>query len=156
MDDRPEAMYRNGRDPVQWFAPEENLFQRINSEDLDESGRLLPTAFRVPCQSVNRAKFSEPEWVLIPTFEKLGIVAYAVKDVPLRIPVEQQTAKQKASDYVFRVKHVPQDDNYSHSEVQSFREGELDFHPSLRVAKSVSEKFKMKLAARARVIRRPA
>lgn len=115
----PQGMFRNGRpiDPI--FLPDEALyirFDKINNEIVD------PACIRAPVQSVNRSKYSKPEWVLLakyPQFLRWGYGSFKVSDIPESITSESGVTHN------FKVEHEPLEDNYSHSEVRSYKNGEL-------------------------------
>src|SRR4029077_13323918 len=102
-------------DPV--FSPDERLFRAVPRKDLTADGRLLPPAIEFPDFSVNRERYSLPEDVLL-VRPSWGIVAFAVRDVPAEL------ADLEGKRYEFRVEHVPEEENYSHSEVRTYREGQ--------------------------------
>ena len=94
-------MYRRGRPVDPLFEPSENLYRRCQADQI-VGGRILPQAFRSPDFSVNRGKYSEPEDVLIPSYERWGSIAsFQVKDVPSRI------SSGGGTEFDFRVDHVP-------------------------------------------------
>ena len=108
-------MYRRGRPVLPDFDGEESLFLRYGREDFVH-GQLLPGCIRFPKTSVNRGSLSEPEDVLFADdgrFNGLGVVQLRVSDIPPRITQEQGPA------YDFFMRHVPEADNYSHSEIWS-------------------------------------
>ncbi len=75
----PDEMKREGRpiDPV--FESEEDLYIRFSSV----VGKK-PNISRIQCpdQSVNRSKYSEAEWVLLPTFSDWGYGVFKIGDIP--------------------------------------------------------------------------
>jgi hypothetical protein len=109
-------MYSRGREPVQDFAGPELLYLRYMSQHFIQ-GQLLPAGIRSQLkQSVNRGSFSEPEDALFSEtgeYNGLGVVEFRVADIPERVEqVEGPT-------YVFFMRHEPEDENYSHSEIWS-------------------------------------
>jgi len=115
----PREMFRNGRpiDPV--FLPDEELyirFDRIDGENVD------PACIKAPVQSVNRSKYSKAEWVLVaryPQFIDWGYGSFKVCDIP------ESITSEFGITHFFKVEHAPLDDNYSHSEVRAYKNGEL-------------------------------
>ena len=115
----PQEMFRNGRpiDPI--FLQDEKLyirFDRIDGKNVD------PACIRAPIQSVNRSKYSKAEWVLLdnyPKFLNWGYGSFKVWDVPESITSEFNIT------HFYKVEHAPLDDNYSHSEVRAYKNGEL-------------------------------
>ena len=112
MAELPNRLRRNGRPEDQKFLAEERLFRRYRREDYIDN-QFSGLGFAFPKQSVNRAKYSNPEDVLFSTaseFEGWGVLYFRVQDLPLRFPTD--TAR-----YTFYPKHVPEDEMYPHSEV---------------------------------------
>lgn len=144
--DRPERMYRAGRPVDPDFSPEENLYFRYKEMETVE-GRVIPTGIRFPDFSVNRSKYSEPEDVLIPCYEDYGILTFKVKDIP---PAERTN---ETTLYEWKAVHEPTEDNYSHSEVQTFKNGM--YAKKLDVPKTLKKKFRVILSERMSVIHEP-
>ena len=125
MPQRPHEMYTANRLKVPDFDPAENLFVRVEPDQVI-NGEVKITAIRLPEQSVNRERFSPPWWVLIPSpeqpaekFRDCSVFAIARSDVPSKVEVSPGV------DHVFefRVAHVPVENNYAHSEIGVFRGG---------------------------------
>ncbi|MCL1468906.1 hypothetical protein [Argonema galeatum] len=141
--DRPERMYRAGRPVDPDFSPEENLYFRSKEiPTVDE--RVIPTGIRFPDFSVNRSKYSEPEDVLIPSYGEYGILTFKVKDIPA------PETTNKTTLYEWKAVHEPTDDNYSHSEVQTFKNGE--YKKKLDIPTTLKKQFRMILSERMSVI----
>ena len=107
-------MYRNGRDVDDVFDPLEQLYQRFEADALLDR-IVLPQAFRFPKQSVNRSKFSIPEWVLFDEegrYDGFGVLAYTPANLPKNLSTGDGT-----KTFLFFPKHDPLEDNYSHSEI---------------------------------------
>ena len=117
--ERPERMYRRGREVVPDFAGSELLYLRYMSQHFVQ-GELLPAGIRSQLkQSVNRGSFSEAEDALFSETGKhdgLGVVEFRVGDVPERVDQPQGPA------YIFFMRHEPEEENYSHSEIWSDHE----------------------------------
>ncbi len=145
-DNRPERMYRRGRpvDPI--FAPSEDLYYRCQLEHVLEN-RLLPTALRFPDFSVNRAKYSQPEDVLVPSYVLWGIAAFKVEDLPSERQSDANTF------YTWNVVHDPNEDNYAHSEVRTYKNGH--YGKDLNVSKMIKKEFRQILSDRARILKYP-
>jgi hypothetical protein len=142
----PDRLLRRGRpvDPV--FAGDESLYRRVVASNL--SGYVVdPLTITFPTWSVDRGKYALPEDVLLPHYLDCGIAEFRVGDVPRRI----DPADGKA--YTFAVVHVPVEDHYPHSEVQSSQadDGERPREPG----RLVQQQFRYTLARRMRVIRQP-
>lgn len=155
MGERPAAMYQNGREPVPYFAPDELLYMRVEPDHVNSEGMLIPFAFRLPSQSVNRSKYSEPEWVLIPNYQEWGILSFERQDVPEELRSNQPPPDQSV-EYRFEVEHHPCDDNYSHSEIRAYRKGQKEFNKGLGVVRTVKQKFRMRLSECATILKFPA
>ena len=112
-------MYRRGRDVVSDFGGPELLYLRYMSQHFLQ-GQLLPEGIRSQLkQSVNRERFSEPEDALFSEtggYDGLGVVEFRVADIPERLEQPNGPA------YVFFMRHEPEDQNYSHSEIWSDHE----------------------------------
>src|SRR5687767_14248952 len=86
---RPTRMYRRQRPIDPLLPPHERLFMRCPREWVD-ADRIKPAYIHFPDQSVNRAKYSRPQDVLLPdgTAQSKdwlfwGVAAFQVADVPL-------------------------------------------------------------------------
>jgi hypothetical protein len=138
----PEAMRQNDRPPDPIFLPEEELYLRFNSV---EEGKVNPVCLICPDQSVNRAKYSEPEWVLLPRWAHWGYGAFRAKEIP------QNITSGSGEIHHFRVEHDPKEENYSHSEIRAYKKGVRRRNCS----KVVSAEFKTRLSQKIRVIKLP-
>jgi hypothetical protein len=145
-DNRPERMYRKGRSVDPEFEPSEDLYYRCQSQHVAES-RLLPTALRFPDFSVNRAKYSLPEDVLIPDYQTWGIAAFKVEDIPSGRTSDINTT------YTWQVVHDPNEDNYAHSEVRTYKN--KYYAKNLDVSKIIKKEFRQIVSDRARIIKQP-
>jgi hypothetical protein len=110
-------MRRAGRPDDQSFGLDERLFYRL---DVFYPVGETPTGLSVrkPDFSVNREKHGGlPEYVLIPKWRNFGIAEFRVKRMPG--PIRSDGNKL----YSWAPVHVPEEENYHHSEVRSFKEG---------------------------------
>jgi hypothetical protein len=154
MRDLPERLYRRGRPADQDFELTEELYYRCAGSwveaDPVQAGvwRLKSSFIRFPEFSVNRQKYSQPEDVLLPTYGDWGVAAFTVGDVPSSVTSPGQTVVD------FRVVHVPEEDNFSHSEVQSFKSNQR-VPTSSKIPDAVKSVFRQRLCERAKVIRQP-
>lgn len=149
MPELPAGMRRHGRPVDPAFDAAEELYLRVRSEHVDND-LVLHAAIRLPVQSVNRQKYCDaPEWVLYPTYFGSGIAAFYRRDVPETL--------QSPGDvlYRFAVEHVPEEENYAHSEVRAYKEGMHVFNAKLEVNRQVKTQFRIRLAEAMRIIRRP-
>ena len=151
MSERPAGMYRNGRPVDPFFEPDEELYLRIPTDQIDSTGKhALCTGFRFPEQSVNRGKHSEsPSWVLCPTFFDWAVAAFEVQQIPTPLVSEGNVR------YDVRVEHDPREDNYPHSEIRVYRGEQRQFNPRLKLRNSAKQRFRMKLSEVARIVWRP-
>ena len=125
-------MHKRGREAVPGFAGEELLYLRYMSQHFIQ-GQLLPQGIRSQLkQSVNRGRFSEPQDVLFSEtgeYNGLGVVQFKVADIP------EKVAQPHGPAYVFLMRHEPEDENYSHSEIWSDHETRTGgFRPPSRTA----------------------
>jgi hypothetical protein len=132
------------------FQPDELLFRRIHPEHYID-GELQVAAIELPDMSVNRGKYSRPEDA-IRAFQNWGIGEFKVKHVPPGI-----SSFLGAADYEIRIAHVPEPDNYSHSEIQAFENGT---HVTELSANNVVEQrfhlqWRLRLLAKVRVRKEP-
>ena len=148
MDDRPREMFRNGRPVDPDFEPEEELYLRCLPDQVDGQ-YLLPTAIKFTNQSVNRGRYSKPEWVLIPDWLHLGIASFEVRDVP---PTPESLGDVR---YEFKVEHDPFEDNYAHSEIRTYKNGVYEPGAGKKVNSKVKQRFRAIVCDRARILRRP-
>jgi len=139
-------MYRKGRPVDSEFEPSEDLYYRCQAQHITDS-RLLPTALRFPDFSVNRAKYSLPEDVLIPDYQTWGIAAFRVEDIPSEQKSDANTT------YTWEVVHDPNEDNYAYSEVRTYKNGH--YAKNLDVSKTVKKIFRQILGDRARIVKCP-
>jgi hypothetical protein len=138
--DRPERLYRRGREVIPQFDSAELLYMRYSADNFLE-GQLLPSAIRSQLkQSVNRGSLSEPEDVLFSEtgeYNGLGVVGFPVSSIPGR--VEQRDGPS----YSFFMRHEPEELNYSHSEIWSDQDPPTgDFR---KPSKTVSTTFRIRL-----------
>jgi hypothetical protein len=139
----PDEMLRKGRPPNSNFSPTEKLYIRFYA--LNERGKVNPSCIRCNGQSVNRSRYSKPEWVLLPCYQKWGYGSFQVRDIPDDIisgngvPIE------------FRVQHEPEDKNYSHSVIYPYK---LNVR-YVNVKKGPKLQFRTRLSQKIRVIKSP-
>jgi hypothetical protein len=113
----PERLRRGGRAVDPDLSPDESFFRAVRRNDLHD-GRLFPDVIRFP-YSVNKGKYSEPADVIRSPKPRpqSGVAEFKVGHVPVD-DVEIQAAR-----YAFRVEHVPEEDNYAHSEIRLYKDG---------------------------------
>ena len=141
-------MYRNGRLIDPFFDEDELLYNRCLSEHVYRE-QLLPTGIRFPDWSVNRAKYSEPEDVLVPNFQDWGIAQFEVRNIPKSL-ISPAPGNVK---FDFKVEHDPLNDNYSHSEVRTYKNGHHS--KNLNVSTTVKKEFRQMLSEKTVLILTP-
>lgn len=112
--DIPDEMHRRGRSPQNNFSLEEDLYIRFEKVTGDQ---VAIGPIRCPDQSVNRSRYSEPGWVLLPGHSHWGFGTFKVQDIPT--PMERDAG----DPYEFIITHDPEEENYSHSEIRAFSNG---------------------------------
>lgn len=139
-------MYRAGRPVDMNFDDNENLYNRFKKEFLTE-GKFLPTGIKFPDWSVNREKYSEPEDVLFPDFLEWGIAQFKVSDVP------DTLTSAGDNKFDFKVEHAPVEENYSHSEVRSYKNEQ--HNRKIDVNKLVKKRFRQIISEKIVIIKEP-
>ena len=151
----PDRLRSNGRQPDPIFEDNECLYFRCSVDQIDENG-ILQDAIKFPNWSTNRAKYSEPEDVLLPKFSNWGIAQFRIIDIPKSLQSEGGITCQ------FRPIHDPVSlsvedgdtyENYAHTEVRTFKDNVFDIKrkpPTL-----IKKEFRARLAARIKIIKRP-
>lgn len=118
----PERLIRNGRKPDPTFGSDELLYRRIPLEYLDGNEVLqahLVAFLEFPATSTNRSKYSEPVDVLIEAKARPSAVfSWIVSEV---VGIEVLREDLNGFDYTSYVEHVPEELNYSHSEIRTRR-----------------------------------
>ena len=118
MDEALDGMMTLDRQPDPVFANDEDLYRRIDSNDL-EGGRVSLDAVELPDMSVNRSKYGPPEWARRQDeFRSWGVFAFQVQDIPAEL-LHLGTIL-----FTFGPQHVPLKYNYPHSEIWAFKNGE--------------------------------
>lgn len=153
---RPRRMYRRERLPDPQFNPREPMYIRCASNHLQRTSdarRLLPTFIRASGQSLNRGKYSFCFDVLLPGAQQAslqwlycGVAFLQVSEVPNQLQFS-------ATATAFRVEHLPDDDNYGHSEIRAYKSDKLLAHN--KVAETVKKELRQIISDRARVLLLP-
>jgi hypothetical protein len=122
--ERPDRLYQRDRLPDTVFTPVELLFRRyVRNQWVD--GKFASTGFNLkePC-SVNRSKYSEPADALVNEegrYERMGVLSFAVGNIPV-------TLRHNGNIFDFFPKHLPETNNYAHSEVWATLPQDRDNH----------------------------
>lgn len=143
--DHPQ--YLDGRPEDQTFDEEELFFRRYRSDHFPNR-QLLPSAFRFPHQSFNRAKYSVPEDVLhidCCDGKKLaggwGVLQCSLKDLRTVLSLPGSEV------FEFVTVHKPRDCCYAHTELWCRSNGAFVKEPSPKV----KETFRVQLALKMEV-----
>jgi len=151
--DYPRRLLCNGRAIDPEFSATEQLYFRIPplQSDEDDLGEILPPAkIRSLPFSVNRGKFSRANDVLYGHSE-FGMAMVHVQDIPKNL------ISETGVEFEFRVEHVPVEDNeldnYAHSEVRAFRDGQEVDHK--KISNDVKLAFREIVSRRARILKNP-
>ncbi|MEQ9588030.1 MAG: hypothetical protein RJS97_08760 [Parvibaculaceae bacterium] len=151
MADVPEEMKKHGRDEDVHFADDEHLFRRFPPE-FCEGQRIVIEALELPDMSVNRAKYGPPNWLLLhEDFGGWGVFGFEVGHIPAEF-VEDGVTK-----YTFGPKHRPLKNNYPHSEVRAYRDGEhIDAKKSeLLLDPEAHQRWRQRLAWKCKIVIQP-
>jgi hypothetical protein len=112
-------MLRRGRPVDKAFEPEHLLYMRITDEDVVE-GIVIPARIRAFDQSVNWSKYSWP-WDVVFDHGGCGVSTVAISELPPPLP--KILPDNKSKYHTFIPEHVPEDQNYSHSEIRAWKAG---------------------------------
>ncbi|NQU08601.1 MAG: hypothetical protein HQ583_08570 [Candidatus Abyssubacteria bacterium] len=141
----PEEMRRNGRPLDPCFTPEEALYLRLRGK---KRTGALPTDIRLPAQSVNRAKHSKPEWVLYPNHQGFSVGSFQVGHIPsiMKSPGPGNVR------YEFKIEHVPDDDNYSHSNLVVHKKGKKIVGDGKKINSDVKMRFRTEISKQIKIL----
>ena len=144
---RASRLNRRGRAADPEFTPTEQLYRRCTVNEADNN-RLFPSEIKFcPDWSVNREKYSQPQDVLYPGYDELGVAAFQVGDIPAGMLSGGNT------DFRWDAQHQPLEDNYAHSELWTYKNGE--HHTKSDMPSGVKKYFRTTLSERARIIYPP-
>lgn len=113
-----------GLKPDPNFDPDERLYRRVKPDQIHE-GIVLAAAVddiqeQHPSCSFNRGKYSDPRDVLLDTHPQYNRIAFLIAG---NLPEPQPHPIDPKIIYDFRLEHLPEENNYSHSEVQVTKQG---------------------------------
>jgi hypothetical protein len=119
----PAAMRQGGRPEDPHFSKEEYLYRRIPLLIWDDPCLAFPfdvDAVKLPDISTARSKYGNPEWLRLgeERFRDWAVVGFQVH----HIPPERWSAG--FFHFVFRAVHVPDQQDYPHSEVRAYEQRE--------------------------------
>jgi hypothetical protein len=95
------------------------LYRRFTNDEL-LGNRLNPAKIAYKNTSVNWSKYSKP-WDVIFDYPDYGYCQLMVKHLPTELPKEIQIGSN-AKLHSFMAEHKPLQDNYSHSEIVTYKE----------------------------------
>jgi len=148
---------RQGRSPDDDFKAEHPLYYRIESADELDGNYLDPdkirTAFNV---SVNWSKYSKP-WDVIFDNPPAGIGSVLVRQVSVDLPHDRTPdhAHQVVKPHLYRLRHDPFDENYSHSLIAVIKDGQ-PVTKSKQVGELAKREFRQLLSDKCVILLRPA
>lgn len=153
---RPRRMYRNERDVDLKFLDREKLFIRCKRDWLDPNNRVKAANIHFPDQSVNREKYSESYDVLLPNADTKdpgliywGVAVFTVCDIP---PSDSTSGGTK---FTFTVEHDPDSDNFGHSEMRVYKNGNREQSKN-KISAEVKKAYRAKLAMKTGLVIEPA
>jgi len=141
-------MYRNNRLVDPNFQKDERLYYRCQEDFFDEKGNIVGSSIKFPTCSVNRGKYSKPEDVLLPDYLNWGIVEFQVGNIPAQLKTPD------GKEFDFKVEHDPTEENYSHSEIRTYKDGLIP-KTNKQVADSVKKSFRTIVSQYAVVLKQP-
>lgn len=148
-------MYRNDRPIDTTFGRAEQLFFRCKLDWIDDTQRIKPAKVHFPDQSVNREKYSRPTDVLLPDSSPRskewivwGVAVIRVCDIP---PASETSA---GVSYAFTAEHDPDDDNYGHTELRVYKNGQRESNKK-KINETIKKEYRTNLALRSAVTVQP-
>lgn len=149
VDNIPDELLQGGRTPDPIFLPEEALFIRF--KQIDGAGNVAISEIRYVDQSGNRSKYcSRPSYILLPNYDNWGYGSISIKDI-LDIP-GIITAKSGVNNSC-EVAHMPLTDNYSHSEIWTFRNGVRATNNNKK--KKIAALFRIEICQKINILKNP-
>lgn len=148
-------MLKRGRGVDNRFRFWHQLYRRCKSEDLI-GDRLSPASIRYDNQSVNWSKYSKP-WDVVFDYPRHGIVHFLVGDLPTELPKHNPSAG-KAKLHSFFPAHVPEEENYAHSEIWTYKHESNEQKIRIekpKLSETVKKEFRQIMSDRGVVILRP-
>ena len=120
-----------GLKPDPSFENDEKLFRRVDEQHI-QNNRVMGNALEEireqhPSCSFNREKYSLPEQVLDPSRPEQNRIAYLVAGnlpKPELYPLDPSVPQAQKVLYAFRLIHLPEENNYSHTEAQVTKRGQ--------------------------------
>jgi hypothetical protein len=145
----PDELLQGGRTPDPIFPPEEKIFIRF--KQIDGSGNVAISEIRYVDQSGNRSKYcSRPSYILLPNYDNWGYGSISIKDI-LDIPGIITT--KSGVNNSCEVAHMPLTDNYSHSEIWTYRNGVRATNNNKK--KKIAALFRIEICQKINILKNP-
>jgi hypothetical protein len=149
MPEIPNEMKRNGRPRIKDFDPGEYLYRRVKPEDWAD-GDVDIEAIELPDMSVNRSSLGPPEWLRLAEerFETWAVIGFKVGEIPTNL------MHLGVDIYTFAPQHIPLEDNYPHSEVRCYCNGN-HINAKRNLDKALHQRWRERLLFNIRTFIRP-
>jgi len=126
------------------IPPDEWLYHRVRHQKVD-GDRVLPAAVRLPSCSVNRAKYSDPEDVIVPQRPECnGVAEVQAGNMP------EPITRPQGPSFHFQTADCPREGNDAHAEIR-LRRGADPYSPRLKIPSTIKSRARSLLAAKFRV-----
>ena len=126
------------------------LYRRCEKEDII-GDRLNPSRIKYANTSVNWSKYSKP-WDVVFDHPKQGIAQLSVHHLPTELP-KKPPAGAKPVLHSFLPEHYPEQQNYSHSQIMTFKAGVKLVKPELPA--TVKKEFRTIVSDRSLILLMP-
>ncbi len=133
-------MIQGSRNADSDFKQWHGLYRACAFEDVIDGRVAGPT---ISCRqiSVNWSKYSVP-WDVIFDRKNWGVAHLFVQDLPTDLPIDPPPG---ANLFDFRVGHVPENDNYAHSQIEAYKRGQAANAPVVMVTTDLPSTVKKQL-----------
>lgn len=161
----PVRMQRNGRPVIQEFLEEELLYRRFKSPvppdyfKLDDSSWSINLLVLRKDDSYNRSRFSEPNDVLLNyDYEKWNngthshFDTHGIFSIPVK-PIQDFMLSMDSRNFKLSPAHLPEECNYSHSEIHFIENGESMKVGEVKTPKKLKSSVRVALRRNIRVIK---
>lgn len=149
-DARPQRMLQGARPalPDDRFRPLHSLYRRCKVDEV-LNGHLTGVSIAYDNMSTNWSKYSRPWDVLFDAPNPgYGIASFRVHDLPENLPTEDPPGTP-VKPHSFYPRHRPCANNYSHSEIWTYRDGVRIQNVS---ARTVKKEFRQLMSDRSFII----
>ena len=136
------------------FLPRHKLYFRVPSEAYVNGQWIEASIDFIPAanQSVNWSKYSKP-WDVKFDHADHGIALIRVSDIPERLPDAISTDLNDKVHF-YTATHVPEPNNYSHSEIQVLKDGKVIVNRS-KVSNKTKKQYRALIRAKAVILLPP-